>query len=46
MADGTIFALEVRKAEENVSINAGGRTQGAMLALEAALDDIAKASGR
>ena len=31
--DGTVFALEIRRAEENVSINAGGRTQGAMLAL-------------
>lgn len=37
--DGTVFALEIRRAEENVSINAGGRTQGAMLALEAAVKD-------
>lgn len=37
--DGTLFALEIRLAEENVSINAGGRTQGAMVALEAAVKD-------
>jgi hypothetical protein len=37
--DGTVFALEIRRAEENVSINIGGRTQGAMLALEAAVKD-------
>ena len=37
--DGTMFALEIRLAEENVSINTGGRTQGAMVALEAAVKD-------
>ena len=37
--DGTVFALEIRSADENVSINVGGRTQGAMLALEAAVKD-------
>ena len=35
-AEGTVFMLEIRRAEENVSINAGGRTQGAVVALEAA----------
>ena len=37
--DGTVFALEIRSAEENVSINTGGRTQGKLLALEAAVKD-------
>jgi Cytochrome P460 len=37
--DGTYFILEVRRGEENVSINAGGRTQGAHVALEASVKD-------
>jgi hypothetical protein len=35
----TMFILEVRAAEANVSINRGGRTQGAVLAIEAAVKD-------
>jgi len=37
--DGTMFVLEIRRAEENVSINAAGRTQGAIVAMEAAVKD-------
>jgi hypothetical protein len=37
--DGTLFLLEIRGAEENVSINSGGRTQGAVVAIEAAVKD-------
>ena len=37
--DGTFFVLEIRRGEENISINAGGRTQGAHVALEAAVKD-------
>ena len=37
--DRTMFMLEVRAAEANVSINKGGRTQGGVLALEAAVKD-------
>src|SRR5262245_25507025 len=35
----TMFILEVRAAEAKVSINRGGRTQGRLLALEAAVKD-------
>lgn len=35
----TMFILEVRAAEANVSINQGGRTQGALVAIEAAVKD-------
>jgi hypothetical protein len=35
----TMFVLEVRAAEANVSINKGGRTQGRLLAVEAAVKD-------
>src|SRR4051812_47265247 len=35
----TMFILEVRAAEEHVSINRGGRTQGSVLAIEAAVKD-------
>lgn len=35
----TMLVLEVRAAEANVSINNGGRTQGRLLALEAAVKD-------
>lgn len=38
----TLFMLEVRRAETNVSINNGGRTQGETVALEAALKDPAR----
>jgi hypothetical protein len=37
--DGTMLILEVRAAEEDVSINNGGRTQGGLLAIEAAVKD-------
>ena len=37
--DGTMFILEVRRAEKAVSINNGGRTQGDLLAIEAAVKD-------
>ncbi len=37
--DRTMFMLEVRTAETNVSINNGGRTQGGVRALEAAVKD-------
>jgi Cytochrome P460 len=35
----TMFILEVRRSEEKVSINNGGRTQGAIASLEAAVKD-------
>jgi hypothetical protein len=35
----TMFVLEIRRAEEQVSINNGGRTQGDVLAIEAAVKD-------
>jgi hypothetical protein len=35
----TIFVLEIRSGEENVSINNGGRTQGAVRAIEVAVKD-------
>jgi hypothetical protein len=38
--DKTMFVLEIRRADENVSINNGGRTQGAMAAMEAAVKDL------
>lgn len=37
--EGTMFILEVRAAEANVSINNGGRTQGGLIAIEAAVKD-------
>jgi len=37
--DKTMFILEIRSADENVSINSGGRTQGELLAIEAAVKD-------
>jgi hypothetical protein len=43
--DKTIFILEVRSAEDHVSINNGGRTQGALLALEAEVKDQARFPG-
>jgi hypothetical protein len=38
--DKTMFVLEIRRADESVSINNGGRTQGAMTAMEAAVKDV------
>jgi hypothetical protein len=40
--DGTMFVLEVRRGEENVSINHGGRTQGEIVALEVSVKDSAR----
>jgi len=37
--DGTIFILEIRKGFANASINRGGRTQTALVAIEAAVKD-------
>lgn len=37
--DQTMLILEVRKSEANVSINNGGRTQGDLVAIEAAVKD-------
>lgn len=37
--DGTMFMLEIRSAEENVSISSGGKTQGALRAIEASVKD-------
>jgi len=37
--DGTMLVLELRRAEANVSINNGGRTQGDVVAIEAAVKD-------
>jgi cytochrome P460 len=37
--DRTMFILEIRRAETNVSINNGGRTQGDVVAMEAAVKD-------
>ena len=39
------FVLEIRGAEDNVSINNGGRTQGALLAIEAEVKDQARFPG-
>jgi len=38
--DKTIFILEIRRADENVSINNGGRTQGPIRLMEAAVKDV------
>jgi hypothetical protein len=37
--DGTLFMLEIRHAQDNVSISSGGKTQGALRAMEAAVKD-------
>jgi hypothetical protein len=37
--DKTMFVLEIRRAEENISINNGGRTQGDVVAIEASVKD-------
>ena len=38
--DRTMLILEIRRAEDNVSINNGGRTQGEVVAVEAAVKDL------
>ncbi len=38
--DRTMFILEIRSGDENVSINNGGRTQGPLRAMEAAVKDV------
>jgi len=40
--DKTMFILEIRGAEEHVSINNGGRTQGEVVAIEAAVKDVSR----
>jgi hypothetical protein len=40
--DGTAFVLEIRQAQEGVSINNGGRTQGDIIAVEASVKDSAR----
>jgi hypothetical protein len=40
--DKTMFLLEIRRGEVNVSINNGGQTQGEVVALEAAVKDLAR----
>jgi hypothetical protein len=37
-----MFMLEIRQADQNVSINNGGRTQGAVRFMEAAVKDVAR----
>lgn len=37
--DGTFLILELRRSEQNVSIDTGGRTQGALVMLEASVKD-------
>jgi hypothetical protein len=37
--EGTVFILEVRRAQTKVSINNGGRTQGEIVAIEASVKD-------
>lgn len=38
----TMFVLEIRQADTNVSINNGGRTQGKMTAMEASVKDTSR----
>ena len=38
--DKTMFVLEIRRSEENASINNAGRTQGPIAAMEAAVKDV------
>jgi hypothetical protein len=38
--DKTMLMLEIREADENVSINNGGRSQGALIAIEAEVKDL------
>src|SRR5438874_2008282 len=37
--DKTIFVLEIRSAEDHVSINNGGQTQGSLITIEVAVKD-------
>jgi hypothetical protein len=41
----TMFILEIRRADANISINNGGRTQGDIVAIEAAVKDSERFSG-
>jgi hypothetical protein len=41
----TMFVLEIRRAEEKVSIDSGGRTQGAVVAVEASVKDSSRFPG-
>ena len=43
--DKTMFLLEIRRGEVNVSINNGGQTQGEVVALESAVKDSARFPG-
>jgi hypothetical protein len=43
--DRTMFVLEIRRAEPNVSIDNGGRTQGVVVAIEASVKDRERFSG-
>jgi hypothetical protein len=43
--DKTMFVLEVRQAENNVSINNGGQTQGRIVAIESAVKDTERFPG-
>ena len=43
--DRTMFVLEIRRAESNVSIDEGGRTQGAVVAVEASVKDRSRFPG-
>ena len=40
--DKTMFILEIRRADANVSINNGGRTQGDVVAIESAVKDLSR----
>src|SRR5687767_7475625 len=40
--DKTMFILEMRDAQTNVSINSGGRTQGGVMGIEASVKDRAR----
>jgi hypothetical protein len=43
--DKTMFILELRRAEDGVSIDNSGRTQGAVVAIEAAVKDLQRFAG-
>jgi hypothetical protein len=43
--DKTVFILEVRRSDSKVSINSGGRVQGALVAVEAGVKDVARFPG-
>lgn len=40
--DGSVFLLEIRRGVANASVDSGGRTQGAPLALEASVKDTSR----